>query len=71
MRLSRAGKFPKPVITGNRTVNFVEDEVSAWIEKHIAARDAGVTVPRNQNLRPNVAKQDIVHASDTFAGSAT
>ena len=67
MRLSRAGKFCKPVITGNRTINFVEHEVDAWIAERMAARDAGVTVPRNQNLRPNVGRQD----SDTFAGSAT
>ncbi len=58
MRLSRAGKFPKPVITGNRTVNFVEDEVDAWIEEHIAARDSGVVLPRPSGLCDRVAKKD-------------
>ena len=57
MRLSRAGKFCKPVITGNRTVNFVEDEVDEWIEEHIAARDSGVVLPRPAGLRNRVAKK--------------
>ncbi len=66
MRLSRAGKFPKPVITGNRTVNFVEDEVDAWIEAHIAARDSGVVLPWPSGLRNRVAKKD----GDPVAGAS-
>ncbi len=65
MRLSRAGKFPKPVITGNRTVNFVEEEVENWISEHIAARDSGVVLPRPSGLRNRGAKKD----SDTLAGA--
>ncbi len=58
MRLSRAGKFPRPVVTGHRTVSFVEAEVDAWIEEHIAARDSGVVLPRPAGLRNRVAKKD-------------
>ncbi len=65
MRLSRAGKFPKPVITGGRTVNFVENEVDAWIEAHIADRDSGVVLPRPSGLRNRVAKKD----SNALAGA--
>ena len=68
MELVRKGKFLRPVSRpGSHLVFFVEHEVDEYIAERIAARDAGLTVPRNTNLRPNVAKQD----SDTFAGSAT
>ncbi len=65
MRLSRAGKFPKPVITGGRTVNFVENEVDAWIEAHKADRDSGDALPRPSGLRNRVAKKH----GDTVAGA--
>lgn len=37
----RAGKFPRPVPLGSRTVAWPEAEVAAWIAARIAARDAG------------------------------
>ena len=51
MRLVRAGKFPKPVILGPRTVAFVEDEVNDWLRARIAERDAGANKQRPKGLR--------------------
>ncbi len=65
-RLSRAGKCCQPVNTRTRTVSFVEDEVDAWIEAHIAARDSGVVLPRPSGLRNRVAKKD----SNALAGAS-
>ncbi len=68
MKLVSEGKFPKPVPAEiGHHVFFLEHEVDEWIAGRMAARDADITVPRNRNLRPNVAKQD----SDRLAGSAT
>jgi len=36
------GTFPKPIPLGERAVGWIEDEVEAWIEKQIAARDVKV-----------------------------
>ena len=44
MRLSRAGRFPRPIRLGcstNCAVRFVADEVDAWLAGRIADRDAG------------------------------
>lgn len=41
MRLSREGKFPRPIKLGgadNCAVRFVEDEVEAWLGERMAAR---------------------------------
>ncbi|AWK41644.1 MULTISPECIES: AlpA family transcriptional regulator [Photorhabdus] len=35
--LIRAGKFPKQVKTGLRSIAFIESEIDAWIEKVIQA----------------------------------
>ena len=42
MRLSREGTFPRPIKLGsasNCAVRFVADEVDAWLEARIDARD--------------------------------
>lgn len=36
----QAGTFPKPIPLGSRAIGFLEDELIAWQEKQIAARDA-------------------------------
>jgi len=33
------GKFPKPVPLGDRAVGWIEEEIDAWIEGRIEARD--------------------------------
>ena len=39
-RMTRAGKFPKPVpITGGFAVGWVEDEIEEWIKARIQQRD--------------------------------
>ena len=38
-RLINEGAFPKPVRIGKRAVAWIEDEVLAWQEAKIAARD--------------------------------
>lgn len=43
MRLSRQGRFPRPVRLGPTPrcrVMFLREEVAEWIEKRIAERDA-------------------------------
>jgi prophage regulatory protein len=35
------GEFPKPVKLGAKSVGWVEDEIAAYNEARIAARDAG------------------------------
>ena len=35
----KEGTFPKSVPIGQRTVGWVEDEIEAWIESRIAARE--------------------------------
>ena len=40
MRLARSGAFPSPVRISSNSVGFVADEVTNWIEKRIAERDA-------------------------------
>jgi prophage regulatory protein len=41
------GKFPKPVKLGPKSVGWVEEEIAAYNEARIAARDTGqrMTVP--------------------------
>lgn len=36
-----AGRFPKPVKIGARSVGWVSTEVDAWIEQRIQQRDQG------------------------------
>jgi len=38
-RLISEGKFPRPVRLGARAVGFVREEVDAWIDARVAARD--------------------------------
>jgi prophage regulatory protein len=35
-----AGKFPKPVRLGSKSVRWVEAEIMAWVAEQIAKRDA-------------------------------
>jgi prophage regulatory protein len=37
----KAGTFPKPVKLGQKAVGWVEDEIAAYNERKIAARDNG------------------------------
>jgi prophage regulatory protein len=37
----KAGTFPKPVKLGAKAVGWVEDEIAAYNEAKIAARDSG------------------------------
>lgn len=37
--LMASGDFPKPVRIGEKSVAWVEDEIDAWVEARIAARD--------------------------------
>jgi prophage regulatory protein len=34
-----AGTFPAPVPLGDRAVGWLEDEIEAWVQSRIAARD--------------------------------
>ena len=46
MRLSRTGKFPRPIKLGsgaNCAVRFVADEIDAWLAEKLAARGQGVS----------------------------
>jgi prophage regulatory protein len=47
-RRSRDGKFPKPISLSDGIVAWLEDEVDAWLQMRIAARDAQ---DRAQNIR--------------------
>ena len=38
-RLISEGKFPRPVPLGARAVGFLSEEVDAWIDARVAARD--------------------------------
>lgn len=38
-RLEKAGKFPSRVKLSERAYGYVEDEVDAWIEERLAARN--------------------------------
>ena len=58
MRLVRAGKFPKPVLLGPRTVVFLEDEVTEWQKARIAERDAGAANQRPRGLRNRAKDAD-------------
>jgi prophage regulatory protein len=40
----REGRFPQGVALGPRAVGWIEDEVDAWIEARIKARDDGTAV---------------------------
>ncbi len=40
-KLRERGKFPRAVPLGEKRVAFVRDEVAAWIETRIAARERG------------------------------
>lgn len=40
-RAMDAGEFPRSVRIGSNSVAWVADEVSAWVEARIAARDSG------------------------------
>lgn len=45
MRLSRAGRFPRPIKLGDATncaVRFVADELEAWITSKLSERDAPI-----------------------------
>lgn len=36
----QAGKFPKPIQLGEKSVGWIEAEITAWLEERIAERDA-------------------------------
>lgn len=40
-KLRERGEFPRAVPLGEKRVAFVRDEVAAWIETRIAARERG------------------------------
>jgi prophage regulatory protein len=40
-RKAKAGTFPKPIRLGENRSAFHEDEVEAWLQERLAARDAG------------------------------
>ena len=44
-RLEKAGEFPRRVPIGENRYGYVEDEVDAWLEAKIAARDEVAAVP--------------------------
>jgi prophage regulatory protein len=44
-RLSRAGKFPRPVKIGIRCVGYRRSEVESWIQSRMAARDNATLAP--------------------------
>jgi prophage regulatory protein len=39
-RLSKSGRFPKPVQLSNRRIAYIEEEIDAWIAAKLAARDS-------------------------------
>ena len=43
-RLIKSGQFPNPVKTSERSVAWIENEVSEWIELRILARDSQQTL---------------------------
>jgi prophage regulatory protein len=43
------GEFPKPVRLGMKSVGWVEEEIAAYNEARIAARDAGTRVKEASN----------------------
>lgn len=44
-RLENAGKFPKRIRLGQNRVGWVEDEVLAWLQERIDARDMPTNAP--------------------------
>ena len=44
--LMKRGDFPKPIPLSARAVGFVDSEVSAWIDKRIAAARATLDVSK-------------------------
>jgi prophage regulatory protein len=40
-RLTKAGRFPKPIKVGERANAYIDTEIDAYIESQIAARDSG------------------------------
>jgi prophage regulatory protein len=40
-RMERDGKFPKRVPIGESRVGWIEDEIKAWMQARIEARNAG------------------------------
>jgi prophage regulatory protein len=38
--LIKLGRFPKPIMVGERTTAWFEDEVAAWQQQRAAERDA-------------------------------
>jgi prophage regulatory protein len=38
-RLERQGLFPQRILLGRRAVGWVEEEVEAWLQERIDARD--------------------------------
>jgi prophage regulatory protein len=39
-RLEKAGKFPKRIRLGENAVGWLADEVEAWIQERVDARDS-------------------------------
>jgi prophage regulatory protein len=40
-RLERQGLFPRRIRLGRRAVGWVEEEVEAWLQERVDARDEG------------------------------
>jgi prophage regulatory protein len=38
-RLSKVGRFPKPVPLSNRRIAYVEEEIDQWVAEKLAARN--------------------------------
>jgi prophage regulatory protein len=64
-----AGNFPKQLQISGRYAAWVEDEIDAWIEVQIAARDAGKPlIPTNAAKKK--AREEAEALAATFDGTA-
>jgi predicted DNA-binding transcriptional regulator AlpA len=58
--LENAGRFPKRVPITERTHGYVEEEIDAYLESRIAARDAKCERPHKQQERHNARARGAV-----------
>jgi len=47
-RLERQGLFPQRIHLGRRAVGWVEQEVEAWLQERVDARDRGLSARAGQ-----------------------
>jgi prophage regulatory protein len=45
-RLERQGLFPQRIRLGRRAVGWVDEEVEAWLQERVDARDRGLSAGR-------------------------